>query len=822
MKRLIKIVVGHFREKYLYYVCVLITLGLLALGIFRFPNAVGRLVESFRDFGLSVGYTFCRLFGIEKDIAPMVNELPDYSFLNIKEWLYSCFGDVVTDLPSTPPEPSAPTIIPSKWDTFKEEWFLYWSTFVRRKCFFSYLNLLLNVLYWLPIVGTFIFLIIFLGKKLFQKIYFREQKPKGKQGTEAPIVESAPLRLWHKVYFTFVFPVALFFVRLFHFIKEREGWWYSWLLLALLYFNVFTIFIELCAYYIYFCTSFDVINIYRQVYKLFLDLKAFFSFMPIFGYLIIAYVFLDKYSKQIGYKRLAHNERKNRGFINSLGVVTYIYAEMGGNKTSMLTDMALSMEVQLRDDALEIILECDVCFPNFPWLRFERVLKKAYEKHEIYDKWSCIRWVQAQRERFEEDPCSENIFGYDMERYPMEYDNKSYVENIWETLQDYALAYTIYTIQSSLIVSNYSIRVDCLLMDLGNFPLWDCDFFHRDSRLLDAFSRHSKILDHDMIRLGNQMCEDNPNRYAFGWGVWIITEADKEFKNTLELQEVKGSVDECNQKNDLTHVLFKMSRHACYIRHRNMVRIGADMQRIENITANLRGIGQAALIAESGDDTVVLPFFAPYRLLAPWLLPLKEKIDGIYLQNRFLRADKRLLTNGLEKVRSLIGRWHDRTMAVFGTKVLRIELQSGRMEGNVRECRYYLSFKKGRSKRNGSDCMASLFESRGARNLVGLDDMREYAGYIATQDELLYHKSYTQKELKKYAGGTDDMKKEKETDIKAVDKLLSSNVEGLLAIQNGKIKVSDETREAVRSLVRELCYSVIDYTEEEENADKAV
>lgn len=254
------------------------------------------------------------------------------------------------------------------------------------------------------------------------------------------------------------------------------------------------------------------------------------------------------------------------------------------------------------------------------------------------------------------------------------------------------------------------------------------------------------------------------------------------------------------------------------------MRIGADMQRIENITANLRGIGNAALIAESGDDTVVLPFFAPYRLLAPWLLPLKEKIDGIYLQNRFLRADKRLLTNGLEKVRSLIGRWHDRTMAVFGTKVLRIELQSGRMEGNVRECRYYLSFKKGRSKRNGSDCMASLFESRGARNLVGLDDMREYAGYIATQDELLYHKSYTQKELKKYARETEEMAK---VDMKAIEKHLSSSIEFLSQIQNGKVDVSEDVIKATQVIVGALCGTVTEWANEtktdgeKEKADSA-
>ncbi len=262
------------------------------------------------------------------------------------------------------------------------------------------------------------------------------------------------------------------------------------------------------------------------------------------GGIALAGVGLHVWSEHIGYDRLDHNERKNRGFINDLGIVTYIYAEMGEGKTTMLTSMALSLEVQLRDDALEVILECDMCFPNFPWLKLKRTLKNAYERHEVYDKWSCIRFIRKLRDTYRKNPCQENIFGYDIERYPVTFDNKLYVEDIWETIKDYALAYTIYTVQSALIVSNYSIRVDSLMIDLGNFPVWDCDFFKRDSRLIDSFSRHSHILDYDMLRLGKQMLKDNPNRYAFGWGVWVMTELDKEAKNTLEQQELKQSDEE--------------------------------------------------------------------------------------------------------------------------------------------------------------------------------------------------------------------------------------------------------------------------------------
>ena len=355
------------------------------------------------------------------------------------------------------------------------------------------------------------------------------------------------------------------------------------------------------------------------------------------------------------------------------------------------------------------------------------------------------------------------------------------------------------------------------MLDLGNFPIWDCDFFKRDSRLIDSFSRHSHILDYDMVRLGSQMLKNNPNRYAFGWGVWVYTELDKEAKNTLEQQEMKANDEECNQKNDLMHVMFKMSRHACMIRFRNFIRIIADMQRVENITANLRQVGQVALITEKDEKAVTLPWFSAWKVFSPALLSIKSRLDNLYVNERFLRSDERLLTGSLERIRAAIGQWETRTVGVFGCRVLKIELQTGRMDGKVKQRKYFIQDKKDYAKRNGSDCMAGVFESRGELNTIGLDDMVEYADYIATQDELLKQNSYVQRELKKYEGG--EMEKKK-TDIKEVDKLLSSTVAGLMAMQNGKIQAGAEAKKSAQLLVQSLCGVVSEWAEEKENADE--
>lgn len=66
---------------YRHIICILITLGFVVLGIFRFFGCIGRIIESVRDCGLSVAYYFCEIFEIPHRITLTVNELPKIPFL---------------------------------------------------------------------------------------------------------------------------------------------------------------------------------------------------------------------------------------------------------------------------------------------------------------------------------------------------------------------------------------------------------------------------------------------------------------------------------------------------------------------------------------------------------------------------------------------------------------------------------------------------------------------------------------------------------------------------------------------------------------------
>ena len=140
--------------------------------------------------------------------------------------------------------------------------------------------------------------------------------------------------------------------------------------------------------------------------------------------------------------------------------------------------------------------------------------------------------------------------------------------------------------------------------DLGNFPLWDGDFFKRDSRLIDSNSRFAHILDQDMLSLGTKMLKDNPKRNAFGFGVYIISEIDKERKNTPELSEIKRNSTECNQTNDLFNTMLKMCRHACVVANRVFIKIFADLQRPDSLGADARELCEILEIKSKTVDKI--------------------------------------------------------------------------------------------------------------------------------------------------------------------------------------------------------------------------
>lgn len=719
---------------YRHIICIAITLGFIALGVFVFFGAVGRLIESCRDVGLSTGFYFCELFQIPHNIAPTVNDFPKVPFFDFMG------GAEAPEMP-----------IPEDWKAFTEKWSLYWQTWATKENFFAYLAFLGNLLYFLSMFVLCLLPVIVVA-------YFLLRKLAGAENNDWA-VDTKPLRIFKRISSVTYRPAKACLVSFFGFLRENGTYWKIWLCLWLFYFNVFTIALEFVAYYLYFVVSFDLSTLYRQFYKLLYDLWAAISFIPLCGWILLALVLIDRMRRKRGYSVLHHNEMKNRGFINARPIVLMVCGTMGKKKTTMITDMALSQESMLRDKAFEKILETDLKFPYFPWISLEHAITDAMARHDVYNLATCRKFIKhlagcfyaahsrpeharaihrhlRRRYRlFYDNLC----FGYDFELYGFTHDDKLKIVNVWKVLETYAQLYFIYIIQSSLIISNYSIRTDNVMSDIGNFPLWDTDFFKRDSRLQDSYSRHAHILDFDSLRLGKKVIENNPFADSFEFGVVNLTEVGKERKNALELQGIKKMEESANQKNDGFNDWLKMIRHSATVDNFPFVKVITDEQRPESWGADARDLCEIVHIRESGETRLAMPFFFIAELLYSFLF---GKFVNLYAKYRYTRGDNTLSMYILKTVAAKIQHYYSGIYNTFGYCTLKVQIESGTQDGQLDENKYYLSNKKIYSKRFSTDCFSDFFTKKALRSPVGLDDLQEYGTEKATFGEMGLQHSY--------------------------------------------------------------------------------
>ena len=579
--------------------------------------------------------------------------------------------------------------------------------------------------------------------------------------------DSKPLALWRKFTFRIVYPIRDWLRGFVAFLCENARYGKLWILLWALYFNAIVIVVEFIAFYLYLISSFDFAAIYPQLVKLLIDLAPAVRFLPGVVWAAVGLWLFDHLCRNAAYDRLYAKEAKNTAFVEDRGVVTIVYGPMGVGKTSLLTSLSLTAEVKMRNDAFEILIERDMMFPAFPWCQLRSEIRYQIEHGYIVDTNSCKRFArqwEQDHKYITEDPSRvkwlarsyrkghfrwrDFVFHYDTEHYPMTYDGELGSVTLWDAIEDYTCAYYIFTIQTSLIISNYSIRTDQIVADLGNMPLWDSDFFKRDPRLMDAYSRYAHIIDFDMLRLGKRMLANNPNRNAFGFGVYVVSEIDKERKNALELRETKKNTDECNQVNDLFNACLKMSRHACVIANRVFLKIFCDLQRPEDWGAGGREVGEIVYIAEKGDMCPTLPFVSTYWWTSAIYARLRARFDRFYTEYIHVRSDNTLFVHLTKSIMARLGKHYQGIEDLFGAQTLHLECESGRMDGEVKKAKFYRMPKKDYSRRYSTNCLSAIFEGD-VPNRVSINDFVTYAGVMATAEELALQNSFFQRDLEK-------------------------------------------------------------------------
>lgn len=693
---------------------VVITAAFILLGAFVFGDSYLRFGETAKDFGLSVGYYFCTLFGLDHDIVPSVTE-----YSSVMDWSI---------------------LLPSDFEGFTSQSKSFFALLIDGENFASYWAKVGDVmLVLLKVVAIILPCLLILGLVIW-RLY--------KSGNTKHNKDTVPLKVFKSFSRCLYQPLKRTVLSYRDFLTEHRAVWIFWAVMWAFHLNAASIVTGFLAYYFYFVLSFDVANLYVQVCKLLIDLQVIFRHFPWWIIAFVCWLLFDRWRKNIAQNRLRHFEARNCGFINELPIVSMACGSMGKKKTTLITDMVLSQEVMFRQKALEILQQNDMKFPYFPWIAFEDELRRCMEHGTVYNLASVKAWVSLKRSRFiRHRNAQTQLYGYDYARYGTTFDDSLKISRLFEVLETYAMAYFIYVLESSLIVANYSVRTDNMMADNGNFPLWLTDFFPKRRR---PQSRHAHILDFDVLRLGRKVLENNPKAGSFEFGVVGITEIGKERGNNLELREIKKGAEDTNQKNDLFNSWLKMCRHSATVDNFPFIKVFTDEQRPESWGADARDLADIINIASCGDMRLALPFYTIEEMLSEWAF---NRFLSLYYDFRFRRGDNTLLVHILKSVVAWLWRRNLRIFNRFGYSVLKIEKERGTMDGKTENKKYYLMSAKIYAQRFSTDCFSDYFNDMARRSYTGLADYLEYATEKASVEELKMQNSYFINSLYRDADG---------------------------------------------------------------------
>lgn len=738
---------------YFHYILIAAVVGSLALTVFYYRLAIERALQTMVDLADSL------IIYVKIMLSPTM-ELPEGTVPRI----------------TLIPDVDIQGVLPFDLAELERRLHDMWGCIFKKKYFLAYTKLFIDKTYLFLFYGLTIAELLFAFSLLFQSFLFDERTDHGK--------DTPALKWWKRGPERVYLAIKRWVVSFCAFFRESR---YKTILTAIwvLNFNLVAIVAELVAFYFYFVATFEFSSVSPQFVRLLLDSLIMFFTTPFPVWIVVGWIFFDRFRRKIGYRVLRGNESSNCNFLKKLPVVSMILGTMGTGKTTMLTDAGLSQQNIFREKAKDLLFQADLKFPDFPWQRFEDALCGAVEHHKtalvvkramedqatFNDVWylfepadwrywtgklnrgiwslsSCRSFVDRKKAAYEANPTLHNLYGYDLTKQSSIYQDGLTVSALFDVLKEYAQLYYLYATQSPLLVSNYSVRSDAALCEIGNFPEWDMDFFERAPDESLAASRNAHIVDFDVLRLGNLVDPQNPNKGSFEFGVGLLSEIGKERGNSVENRGKKKNDDEANAVNDGFNARLKMSRHAAVIANYPFIKIFTDEQRAESWGADARDLCKLVTIKERSDPKIAMPFFSLEGLLYEFLYP---SFKDFYYQLRFTRGDNTLTGYLVKKAFCAFYNHYSHIVNTFGYSVLTIDLKDGTTDGDGEgeKYDYYLSNKKIYSNRFSTDCYADLFAAASLRASVGLDDYPEYQTTRATWDEMELQNSYFVRDMAK-------------------------------------------------------------------------
>lgn len=698
-----------------HYVAVA-TLILTALLSIPLWDTILRLVETVTDFVLSFAYYFDMLinFGGTTTVQPTVNNLSQAITID--------------------------SILPMSFDRL-EQLFTYWGQAIIDTANMSGYFMIIAAILLLAVPVLLIVLPCLIATWLIcKKIALL---PNNKPACSDSRLLQLHRKLQRKVYY----PTVRYIQSFATFVKQHKAYYIIWLIIFCIISNIASIVLAILSYLLYVIASFDISQLYLQVYKLSIDLTYMLTAMPLLIWMVVAFLIIRHLCCKRAIKKLNNFEEKNRQFISEQDIVLFFVGTMGKGKTTLMTDIAQSLEVMYRDKALELLADNANKFPNFTWRNFETAIEKLVEHKQITTLHSAKQYVNNCKAAFENNPAVDRIWGYDFTLYPLQYTSQLKVESIWDVLISYAKLYIIYYLDTSLIISNYSIRTDGERESTGHFPSWDYDFVSKPPAPLKG--NYSHILDYDTLRLGKTMNKANMKNNN-EWGIICCTEIAKERGNKNTNAGLSNQDINCNTKNDYFNMSMSYKRHTSTIDGFPFARMLNDDQRPDRLEADALQMMTVITVSDKSKLTLSLPMFWMYELLHDLLY---TKLKEFYYKIRKVRSDNTLFSYLLNRLQSSIHNFYNKVYQKYGYYTATIHVADGMNVATNSKHQYYLSTKKVYSKRFATDCYTELLNKHAATS-TALQDISTYQDVVPTISEFEQQNSRVIHDMKKFGQDT--------------------------------------------------------------------
>lgn len=784
-------------------VCLaLLTVSILC-SVFVFgENVLYRTLDGFVDIGTSCAYyvgNMISLFSGENPVQATVILIPE----------------------------NAISLLPWTWDEFCARMQTFWNLLWTLENLAGFGAVCFDVLFWVSVWITFLAPLVVL-LLVFVLI-------KGDDVNTEHNKDTKPLKafkwlekhIWH--------PVKKWVQGLWKFIKERRHYWGALLLLWVYNLNFGTIILEVIAYLIYFVAAFDVLHLYTQIAKLFMDLMPAIEFVPVIVWAVVGWIIFDLLRIKMAKEGRRAREEVNKTFVKALSLIVLIIGTTGKKKTTILADISLTKGVEFREQALSAIETNEMKFPFFPWINLAKSIEKAERRHAIYNWASCRRFIRLLRAtealkgeaRAYRQDClrylrkhygynyKNLLFDYNAKEYGTKFDNSLYIEDLYDVLESYAQEYYIYRMPSSLITGNLPVRERIKWKDEGNFPQMDADFFDRKSKDIPKESQFSHIVENDWFRLGKLYTPHNPRAGAFEFGVVDFDEWAKDRGNQVTNKGMSVEDNFANPMNDEFNLDMKTRRQSAMVDNDVYVFFVGTEQRASSMNADLLELCDILDIGDSFKFNIGIPFYHWEQLLnvilQGWFSKWKKK-------EKLNHGNNSLLKYLILKLYGAWWRFYLRRLNEFGYFKGTLKRTLAGTEGKVLNAVYYLQFKKVYAQTFASDTFGAYYQTKADRSDVGLNDVATYKSVRQTIDEMSQQGSYYVEKLNATFG------RGQRREVRGYNWVAEKKDQQAQTICDYQKQLADKERalNSQKDLVTELRGQVTELREAVKTAEKAV